>query len=261
MNVRPAAVAGQFYPADPAVLNQTLERLLQAVLLTRGRMVVDKPRALIVPHAGYQYSGSVAAMAYAALRPGDYSRVLLLGPAHRVALRGLALPDAKAFVTPLGQVPIDATACRQLLALPEVSVRSDAHEFEHALEVQLPFLQHQLGRFELIPVVVGDCAPEDVAAVIRAVLDDKTLLVISTDLSHFHPEAEAHQLDADTVRKILAGDATIEPEQACGAMPLNGFLQYCGRDLSELQLLAAETSADHGGPRARVVGYASFRWH
>ncbi len=273
MNVRPAAVAGQFYPDDPVVLNQTMEVLLQAVpahtrttqIRSRQRMQsaigANKPRALIVPHAGYQYSGTVAAAAYAGLQPGDYRRVLLLGPAHRVLLHGMALPEADAFATPLGLVPIAQAARQQLLALPQVSESARAHAQEHSLEVQLPFLQHQLGNFELIPLLVGDCSPSLVAAAIQVVHDDDTLLIVSTDLSHFHSEAEAHQLDGNTIAQILSGTTKLVPEQACGAIPLNGLLQYCGQQVSALQLLANETSADHGGPRNRVVGYASFRWH
>lgn len=254
MNVRPAAVAGQFYPADPPALRLQL----QSLLATRPPVVM-KPRALIVPHAGYRYSGKVAGAAYAQLQPDDYRRVLLLGPAHRVWLRGIAFPEATAFATPLGPVPIVSTAAAVLRQFPFVEISDLPHAEEHALEVQLPFLQASLGSFELIPLVVGDCSPAQVAQVIAALVDADTLIVISTDLSHFHAYAEAQQLDQTTVEQILAGSTMLTTEQACGAMPLNGYLRYLRTHPASLSLIAADNSGDHGGPVQRVVGYASFR--
>lgn len=254
MNIRPTAVAGQFYPADPPALRQQLQGLLAKHPDRTG-----KPRALIVPHAGYRYSGKVAGAAYATLQADDYRRVLLLGPAHRVWLRGIAFPEAQAFATPLGTVPIVSAAAVVLRQFAFVEISDLPHAEEHALEVQLPFLQASLGSFELIPLVVGDCAPAQVAEVIAALVDAETLVVISTDLSHFHPYADAQQRDQITIGQILAGDTHLEPEQACGAMPLNGYLHYLRRHPARLSLIAADNSGDHGGPVQRVVGYASFR--
>lgn len=254
MSTRPAAVAGSFYPADADVLRQTLQGMLRATPAS-----LDKPRALIVPHAGYRYSGAVAAAAYAQLRPGDYAKVLLLGSAHRVWLRGMALPCAQRFRTPLGEIAIAADAVSKLAACATVQHSDAAHADEHSLEVQLPFLQFQLGEFGLIPLLVGDCPPVQVAEVIETLLDEQTLLVVSTDLSHFHPYREAQALDAQTISRILAQTPTLEPEQACGAMPLNGFLRWLQQHGGVLQLLAHDNSGDHGGPVERVVGYASFR--
>lgn len=254
MNTRPAAVAGTFYPAEADDLRQTLQALLPASRADR-----DKPRALIVPHAGYRYSGAVAAAAYAELRTGDYAKVLLLGPAHRVWLRGMALPTAQRFQTPLGDVAIATDAAARLAAFAAVQYSDAAHADEHSLEVQLPFLQNQLGEFALVPLLVGECPPTQVAEVIDTLLDEQMLLVVSTDLSHFHPYREAQALDARTIAHILARTPTLLPEQACGAMPLNGFLLWLQQHGGDLQLLAHDNSGDHGGPADRVVGYASFR--
>ena len=268
MNVRPAAVAGSFYPADPIALRQQLQSLLATRARQHGERV--KPRALIVPHAGYRYSGATAAAAYACLHADDYRRVLLLGPAHRVLLRGMVFPSAEAFTTPLGNVPVAAYARALLQPFSYVQIDDEAHAGEHALEVQLPFLQACLGQFELLPLVVGDCPPAQVAAVIETLWDADTLLLISTDLSHFHADADARERDSKTIDQILALAPTLTPEQACGAMPLNGLLYSLRqspsptsanqpRQAASLQLLAADNSGDHGGPRQRVVGYASFR--
>ena len=269
MNVRPAAVAGSFYPADPVALRQQLQALLAA--RAHRRRAVAKPRALIVPHAGYRYSGATAAAAYACLHADDYRQVLLLGPAHRVPLRGMAFPAADAFTTPLGAVPIAPYARALLQRFPYVQIDDDAHAEEHALEVQLPFLQACLGQFELLPLLVGECPAAQVAAVIETLWDVDTLLVLSSDLSHFHPDQEARERDENTIAQILALAPTLTPEQACGAMPLNGLLhvlqrhpqqhpqQNAQQHTGQLQLLAADNSGDHGGPRQRVVGYASFR--
>lgn len=262
MNVRPAAVAGYFYPDDASELQAELSNLMPS-----ATSVVGRPRALIVPHAGYRYSGAIAGAAYASLQPGMFSRVLLLGPAHRVALRGIAIPSHAAFATPLGQIPLDRSRLDSLRSLPFVRERDDAHADEHALEVQLPFLQQQLGAFQLLPLVVGDCAPEQVAAVIEQLADADTLIVLSTDLSHFHPDAEARRLDAATIAHIEHAEPVLAPEQACGAMPLNGLLHYLNAHqhgnevLSKPMLVCAGNSGDRGGPRDRVVGYASFHIH
>ena len=192
--VRPAAVAGSFYPRDPEELSATV-----AALLAGQHGPARPPKALIVPHAGYVYSGNVAAQAYASLGSAARAlrRVLLLGPSHREWFRGLAVPTAQAFATPLGQVRVDTAAVSRLCALPAV-VRSDAaHALEHSLEVQLPFLQHLAPAAEIVPVVAGDASAAEVAAVIEELWDGaETLIVVSSDLSHYHSYRTARVLDA-----------------------------------------------------------------
>jgi AmmeMemoRadiSam system protein B/AmmeMemoRadiSam system protein A len=219
------------------------------------------PKALIVPHAGYVYSGSVAAEAYDRLRParGIVRRVVLLGPCHRVPVRGLALPEASAFATPLGQVPIDREAIESLAGLPQVVVSRAVHAEEHALEVQLPFLQRVLGEFSLVPLAVGAATPEQVAEVIDRLWGGaETLIVISSDLSHYHPYEEACAIDRGTAEAILDYSTGIDHEQACGATPVAGMLLAAKRHKLNVELLDLRNSGDTAGDRGRVVGYASF---
>jgi len=255
---RPPAVAGAFYPRDPAALRDEVARLL-AEVASHG---TARPKALVVPHAGYVYSGPVAATAYARLlAPGPrVERVVLLGPAHFVALPGLALPEAGAFLTPLGAVPIDADGAARALALPQVTRSALAHQREHALEVQLPFLQAVLGPFSLVPLVVGHASPEDVAGVLRALWGgDETLVVVSTDLSHFLPYDEARELDQRTAGQVLALDvAGLGPEQACGRAPLRGLMVEAARRGLAIDLLDLRSSGDTAGGRDEVVGYGAF---
>lgn len=255
--LRTPAVAGSFYPRDPAVLRADIDRLLAEAPARQGVL----PKAVIVPHAGYVYSGPTAAAAYKALAPGRdiYRRVVLLGPAHRVALRGLALPAADSFATPLGEIAVDTALAGRLRGLPQVSINAPAHAPEHSLEVQLPFLQRVLSDFTLLPLVVGDASPAEVAAVLQAVWGGpETLIVISSDLSHFLPYAEAQRADRATVAEILQGEATLGHEEACGATPVNG-LMLALRDLDlEAVLIDLRNSGDTAGDRERVVGYASL---
>jgi AmmeMemoRadiSam system protein B/AmmeMemoRadiSam system protein A len=257
--VRSAAVAGMFYPGDPKALAADIDELLGGVELLAPRL--DFPKALIVPHAGYIYSGTVAAHAYdelAAAR-GAIRRVVLLGPVHRVAVRGLAVPGAESFATPLGRVRIDHEALRAVRDLPQVVASDRAHALEHSLEVQLPFLQKQLGDFALAPFAVGDASVEEVAAVIERLWGGpETLLVISSDLSHYRAYDAARALDGATVARIAARSIDLNHEEACGATPLNGFLAVARRRELPLRLLAACNSGDTAGGRDRVVGYSAF---
>lgn len=257
---RPSAVAGRFYPAGAAALRAEVQRLLDAVD-AGSDAAAPVPKMLVVPHAGYVYSGAVAAHAYARLarRRRQYRRVVLLGPAHHAALRGLALPEAAAFDTPLGAVPVDAEACARAAALPQV-VRSDAvHAHEHALEVQLPFLQTVLDRFTLVPLAVGQAPAEAVAEVLERLWGgSETLIVISTDLSHYLGYGPARVADAQTVRQILQPGPAITHEQACGATPLNGALLAARRRGLQPRLLDLRNSGDTAGDRSRVVGYAAL---
>ena len=258
-SIRNAAVAGMFYPGDAAALAAELDELLGGVEKSAPRL--GFPKALIVPHAGYIYSGSVAARAYDELGParGIVRRVVMLGPVHRVAVRGLAVPTDEAFATPLGRVAIDRAGIEEARRLPQVVPSDAAHLQEHALEVQLPFLQRQLGEFALAPFAVGMASVDAVAEVIDALWGGpETLLVISTDMSHYHAYAEARQIDRNTVTRIASFSTDLDHEEACGATPLNGFLQVARRRNMGIQLLAACNSGDTAGGKGRVVGYSSF---
>jgi hypothetical protein len=252
MTVRSPAVAGQFYPAQPARLERMIVELLGAV------SPESVPAAgYVVPHAGYIYSGSTAAHAYAALALDPPARILLLGPTHRVYLEGLALSGADGFETPLGVVGTDPELVAALQESPSVCVRPDVHAEEHSLEVQLPFLQVVAPGVPVVPVAVGAADATDVIEIALGV--PGTLLVVSTDLSHYHPYADAAVLDADTIERIIALDRTIPPDRACGAYPLNGALVAAQRHSWTPELLSACSSGDTAGTRDGVVGYAAFR--
>ena len=254
--IRPSAVSGMFYPEDKG----TLAHDVQALLAT-ARSSDLNPKALIVPHAGYVYSGATAASAYATLNtiaPG-IRRVVLLGPTHRVAVRGLALPGADAFDTPLGTVQIDLAAAKIIAHLPQVVVSPQAHAQEHSLEVQLPFLQTVRPDFKLLPLAVGMATAEEVAEVLKLLWGgDETLIVISSDLSHFLPYDIAKRVDSGTVQGILDLAQGILHEQACGATPINGMLLAARHHRLTPHLLDLCNSGDTAGTRDRVVGYASF---
>lgn len=258
--VRRPAVAGMFYPGNPAVLRRTVDALLAAA----AAPAAEQPKALIVPHAGYIYSGSTAALGYAALAPwrASINRVVLLGPTHRVAVAGLALTEADTLATPLGTVAVDSAAVASIADLPQVVASDRVHAQEHSLEVHLPFLQRALDDFRVIPLAVGHAAPEDVAEVLdRLWGGPETLIVISSDLSHFLPYAAANQVDRDTCAHILQLDAHIHPEQACGAYPMNGLLLAARRRGLVPTLLHRCNSGDTAGDRNRVVGYAAFAFN
>ncbi|MCD9625020.1 AmmeMemoRadiSam system protein B [Rhabdothermincola salaria] len=267
---RPAAVAGLFYPDDPEALTAMVDADLAegAARLPRLPLSVETggkgPKALVAPHAGYVYSGPVAGTAYAAVaeRKGTVSRVVLLGPAHRVALRGMAVPSVDAFATPLGSVPVDDAARRAALDCRGVHLDDRPHAQEHALEVHLPFLQRVLGPdgWQVLPIVVGHATAEQVAAVVERLWGGpETLLVVSSDLSHYHDQATADRLDARTASAILAGAVDrIRPNDACGAHPLRGLLWAARRHGSKVTLLDLRSSADTAGEPDRVVGYGAF---
>ncbi|KLK89688.1 dioxygenase [Microvirga vignae] len=256
--VRRTAVAGRFYPRSPHQLRTTVDELLG-----RARIVpAAAPKAIIVPHAGYIYSGEVAAAAFALLQPhaDTITRVVLIGPSHYVSFRGLALPTVDAFETPLGSVPLARGAATALADLAPV-VRADApHEPEHALEVELPFLQSVLRSFELVPVLTGDAAPEEVASVLdRLWGGPETLVVVSSDLSHFHDYETARRLDAVTADSIERGDwASLGPDNACGYVAVAGLLIETNRRGLKVQRLALANSGDTAGTQDRVVGYGAW---
>jgi AmmeMemoRadiSam system protein B/AmmeMemoRadiSam system protein A len=257
--VRPAAVAGMFYPGTAPQLAAEVGELLDEVENFTPRL--GYPKALIVPHAGYIYSGPVAARAYdelAAAR-GLVKRVVLIGPSHYVSGRGLAVPAAEYFETPLGQVRLDGEALRSLADLAQV-VRSDtAHAQEHSLEVQLPFLQKMLGDFALVPVATGAATAEEVAQLLERLWGGpETLIVISTDLSHQLAYDEARRVDGATLARIEACATDLNHDEACGATALNGFLALCRAKGLSVRLLAACNSGDTAGGKANVVGYSAF---
>jgi len=249
-------VAGSFYPRNPQELSATV-----AALLAGPPGPARPPKALIVPHAGYIYSGNVAAQAYASLGSAARAlrRVLLLGPSHREWFRGLAVPTVQAFATPLGTVRVDTTAVSRLCALPAV-VRSDSpHALEHSLEVQLPFLQHLAPAAEIVPVVAGDASPAEVAAVIEELWGGaETLIVVSSDLSHYHSYRTAQALDGTTAQAIVAGRTDLLGEQACGCVLVNGLTLAVRAHGLRAAILDLRNSGDTAGDKQRVVGYGAF---
>jgi AmmeMemoRadiSam system protein B len=259
MRIREPAVAGTFYPAERRRLESIVTRLLQQATPAEG----PAPKALVAPHAGYVYSGPVAASAYARLLPlrGVVRRVVLLGPAHRVALRGLAAPAVDALRTPLGDVPVDREGLACIADLPQVGAADAAHAGEHSLEVHLPFLQVALGDgWSVVPVVVGQVPVEPVADLLELLWGGpETLVVVSTDLSHYHDQATAHALDSATAANVVAGRwRDVEPDRACGAFPLRGLLREAERRHLPIELLDLRTSGDTAGDPDRVVGYGAF---
>jgi AmmeMemoRadiSam system protein B len=267
--VRPAAVAGMFYPSDPGVLRAEVGRLLETARASRAANVIQAnwptvslPKGILAPHAGYKYSGAIAASAFAALDRAAIRRIVLLGPAHHLAFRGLAAPDCVAFATPLGNVAVDLEALQRISDLPQVSVSAAAHEAEHSLEVELPFLQVLGIGAPIVPLVVGDSSPGEVAEVLdRLWGDESTIVLLSSDLSHYLSQAEAMDVDRATAEQILALGGPLSPSQACGARPLNGFLEVARRRGMHATLLDLRTSADTAGDPHRVVGYGAFAFH
>lgn len=256
-STRPPAVAGLFYPDDPRELEAQIQRFL-----SEASVAGPVPKAIIAPHAGYIYSGPVAASAYAMLAParGTIERVVLLGPAHRVPLRGLAVSSADSFLTPLGPVPVDVEARDRLLELPQVRVWDTAHAQEHSLEVHLPMLQTVLGEFSLVPLVVGEATADEVSDAIDAVWEEPyTLVVVSSDLSHYHDYTTARRLDEATSQAIegLHG-SRLGYEDACGRNPIRGLLESAHRRGLRAQTVDLRNSGDTAGPKDRVVGYGAY---
>ena len=265
MNIREPAVAGLFYPANTHELQQQVDGLLDtAATLPGATHSVTASKAMIVPHAGYVYSGLIAAGAYHRLRAEhpQIRRVIALGPAHRVYVDGLAIPSANRFATPLGEVPLDGEALQAIAKLRGVSVSNQAHAQEHCLEVQLPFLQRILHSFTLVPIVVGPGNPERVAAVLDSLWGgDETLLIVSSDLSHYLPDRDARHTDRQTAQKVLDKATTLTGAEACGAHAINGLMRARHTASLEVELLELGNSGDTAGDKTRVVGYGTFLLH
>lgn len=257
--VRPPAVAGTFYPGDRDALATMIARLLSDARAEIGPDVGQVPKALISPHAGYVFSGPTAARGYVRLEPARdvVRRVVLLGPVHHVPIRGLALPGASTLRTPLGDVPVEVPEA--LGRFRQVGTDAEAHRWEHSLEVQLPFLQTVLGEFTVVPLVVGQVTPTAVGQVIEALWGgSETVVVVSSDLSHYLRYAAANGVDVATVERILALEGPLESRQACGASPANGLLELARRRGLHPVLYDRRTSGDTAGDKDRVVGYAAI---
>ena len=267
-NIRPHAVASMFYPGGAAELRQAVQNYLSNAGTEEdvSQLKIEKIaelRTLIVPHAGYIYSGKIAASAYRLLEQNQnqFKRVLLLGPAHRLWLQGAAFPETDAFETPLGEITLDKELIEKMLAeFSWISVSDEAHSEEHCLEVQLPFLQETLGDFELLPLVVGETKTEQITEIIHQFSEDtETLIVISTDLSHFHDYQTARGIDARTANAIeLLEQNRISTEDACGAYPLRGALLAASQNQWNVHRLGLCNSGDTAGDRGRVVGYGAW---
>ncbi len=261
--VRPPAVSGLFYPAAAEELRSAVEGYLREAPVSTAPTA---PKAVIAPHAGYVYSGPIAGSAFqaftAAAAASPIERVVLLGPSHFVPFRGLALPGHESFGTPLGTVKLQGDGARAALRLPQVRLIPEAHVREHSLEVELPFLQVLLGKFELVPLAVGEASPEEVAEVLDALWGGaETLIVISSDLSHYLPYDEARRVDRETADAVLALRGPLDPHQACGARPINGLLEAARARGLTAELLDLRNSADTAGDKSRVVGYGAFAFH
>lgn len=261
MKYRTAAVAGSFYPATAEKIDQELSVFLNTPIASEIQSHIQA-KALIVPHAGYCYSGAVAGYAYSYLKniAHNIHRVILLGPSHRVALQGCAISSCDFFTTPLGPVPIDKGSYTELLQEELVSISDQAHLLEHSLEVQLPFLQRSLQNFVLVPIVVGLCSAQHVSNILEIlkVNEPGTLVVVSSDLSHYHTYQQAQLLDNRTIQHILNYENNLRGEDACGCYAVNGLLSYAKKQHWPIKLLKKANSGDTFGSKKEVVGYASF---
>lgn len=254
------AVAGTFYPND----SQQLKSMIRG-FLTDWHNEEPPPKAIIAPHAGYIYSGPIAASAYARVANGRdaISRVILLGPSHRVPFHGLAASNAQFFATPLGEVPVDSEALTSIKNLSQVQILDEAHRQEHSLEVHIPFLQMVLTDFKLVPLVVGQASQAEVAEVLEILWGGpETLIVVSSDLSHYHDYQTAQRIDystSDAITHFRPQD--IQYEQACGRNPILGLLAAANRHGMQAEMIDLRNSGDTAGPRDKVVGYGAYIFH
>ncbi len=255
--IRKAAVAGTFYPANPLQLHNTVSTMLE-----QAKTSEVIPKALIVPHAGYIFSGPIAASAYCLLKnlKHSVSRVILLGPSHRVAFKGFACSRADQFMTPLGTIDVNTEAIKSIITLPDVEFIEQAHTYEHCLEVQLPFLQETLSHFTIVPIVTGDASPQMVCDVINKLWGGpETLVIISSDLSHYHQYDVAKSKDAVTSRQIENLEfETLHSDSACGKVAISGLLKFSRDHSLQVNNLDLRNSGDTAGDKNRVVGYGAY---
>ncbi len=259
--IRAAAVAGAFYPEDREVLFRQVQDYLDSVTVGAE----SPPKAIIAPHAGYIYSGAVAASVYKRIESmrGKIERVVMIGPSHRVPFSGLALSSTDFYDTPLGRIPLDKAGQAAIRDMPGVVRLDEAHAFEHSLEVQLPFLQVVLGDFQLLPIVAGDAAPSLVGQVLERLWGgEETLIVISSDLSHYHVYQMAQRIDratSESISKLRYSD--IGPNEACGCIGINGLLWLARKRGLHAEIVDLRNSGDTAGDRSRVVGYGAYVIH
>ncbi|MGB5706947.1 MAG: AmmeMemoRadiSam system protein B [Arenicellales bacterium] len=265
--LRPPAVAGSFYPDDRKALARLVDRLLISAQSNLTHENFSKfPKALIVPHAGYRYSGEVAASAYATLQKisDRIMRVILIGPAHRVNVRGMGITGADYFASPLGRIPVDTESVKKCIdSFKFLSVNNQAHQEEHSLETQLPFLQRCLGRIRIVPIVVGSATPEQVEQCLALLWGgEETLVLISSDLSHFLPYQEATRIDESTSKAILnLNPDAIGYDNACGQIGVRGLLRVARRKDMRVRQLDVRNSGDTSGRKDQVVGYGSYAFY
>jgi AmmeMemoRadiSam system protein B len=256
--VRPPAVAGSFYPGD----QDNLSHLVDNLISHSESHFNHNASAYIVPHAGYQYSGSTAAEAYSlmAKQRDEIDRVVLLGPCHREYISGIAVPSCDKFSTPLGDIQLDTAAIKSISSLPQVTISDKAHKEEHSLEVQLPFLQRALGEIQLVPLAVGEASADEVAEVIEKLWQlENTIILVSSDLSHFLPYDDANIVDQITTEKILEKNyQALNHQMACGCTPIQGLLEVARQKSLNVSLLKQCNSGDTAGDKSRVVGYAAY---
>ncbi len=259
MNRQPA-VAGTFYPANPLQLQQLVDRMLETAETESDSTSV--PKAIIAPHAGLIYSGEIAATAYARLIPArkTINRVVLMGPSHRIAFYGLAVSAADTFITPLGKVPVDVETVNKIARLPFVEYIEQAHQDEHCLEVQLPFLQTVLDSFSIVPIVAGEASPEQISTVLEMLWGGpETLIVISSDLSHYHDYLTAKKKDLETSKLIEALQyEALDYDSACGRVPVSGLLELARKKSLRVKTIDLRNSGDTAGDKSRVVGYGAY---
>ena len=261
--IRAAAVSGSFYPSDPVQLQESVDLMIQQALLTQAstKKAPSANKAIIAPHAGHVYSGPIAASVYARLMPVRelINRVILLGPSHHVGFKGIAVSTMKSYETPLGLIELDQDCLNSVLELPNTGFLDDAHTREHSLEVHLPFLQRLLGEFSLVPLVVGEATKQEVSMVIEALWGGpETLIIVSSDLSHFHSYAEAQIIDQRTSGKIVNLESNLTGEEACGCRPINGLLHFAKKSHFRVQQIDVRNSGDTAGDANRVVGYGAY---
>ncbi len=260
--VRAPAVAGRFYPGDAGELAAAVDRLLDGVPAGAAEPLAA---AYVVPHAGYRYSGPTAARVYARLRghAAAIRRVVLIGPAHYAPLTGSAAPSNSAWLTPLGEVPVETAAIRSLAGGGHAAIDDGPHIPEHSLEVQLPFLQRALpAGVPIVPLLVGRSRPEEAAAALAAAAGPGTLVLCSTDLSHYQELTSARSQDDRTARAVLdLAEERVGVRDACGVFALRALLAWARGCWLRPQALHLSTSAETTGDATRVVGYGAFAFH